>query len=269
MRRFTRLTNAFSKKLANHEAAVALHYMHYNFARPHKSLRNPYPRTPAMAAGDVVLDPFCGCGTTIAAAQQLGRRWIGIDISPTAVTLMKDRLERLGAIVKTDGMPATEADLRALRPFEFQNWIIQRVHGIHAPRKTADMGIDGYSFMLHEPIQVKQSDSVGRPVVDAFQTAVERSGRGKGYIIAFSFTHGAHEEARRVRTQRGMDIVLVKVSDLLSGRYDVTPHTGIFPDLPLPQPRPLEALPSAEELMASAQAIGSMRRAAEESADYD
>lgn len=59
MRRFTRLTNAFSKKLANHEAAVALHYMHYNFARPHKSLRNPYPRTPAMAAG--VADHVWSC----------------------------------------------------------------------------------------------------------------------------------------------------------------------------------------------------------------
>jgi IS1 family transposase len=51
MRRFTRLTNGFSKKAANLEAAVSLHYMHYNFARPHKSLANPYPRTPAMAAG--------------------------------------------------------------------------------------------------------------------------------------------------------------------------------------------------------------------------
>jgi IS1 family transposase len=51
MRRFTRLTNAFSKKLENHMAAVALHFMHYNFGRPHKSLANPYPRTPAMAAG--------------------------------------------------------------------------------------------------------------------------------------------------------------------------------------------------------------------------
>ena len=47
MRRFTRLTNAFSKKLANHEAAVALHFMHYNFCRQHKSLRV----TPAMQAG--------------------------------------------------------------------------------------------------------------------------------------------------------------------------------------------------------------------------
>ena len=51
MRRFTRLTNAFSKKVENLAHAVSLHYMHYNFARPHKSLANPYPRTPAMAAG--------------------------------------------------------------------------------------------------------------------------------------------------------------------------------------------------------------------------
>jgi hypothetical protein len=51
MRRFTRLTNAFSKKLDNHMAAIALHFMHYNFARPHNTLANHYPRTPAMAAG--------------------------------------------------------------------------------------------------------------------------------------------------------------------------------------------------------------------------
>jgi IS1 family transposase len=51
MRRFTRLTNAFSRKIENHAAAVSLHFMAYNFARPHKSLKNPYPRTPAMAAG--------------------------------------------------------------------------------------------------------------------------------------------------------------------------------------------------------------------------
>ena len=51
MRRFTRLTNGFSKKVENHAAAIALHFMYMNFARPHKSLANPYLRTPAMAAG--------------------------------------------------------------------------------------------------------------------------------------------------------------------------------------------------------------------------
>ena len=51
MRRYTRLTNAFSKKVENLAHAVSLHYMHYNFCRVHKTLSKPYPRTPAMAAG--------------------------------------------------------------------------------------------------------------------------------------------------------------------------------------------------------------------------
>ena len=51
MRRFTRLTNAFSKKIENLEYAVALHFMYYNFARPHITLANPCHRTPAMEAG--------------------------------------------------------------------------------------------------------------------------------------------------------------------------------------------------------------------------
>jgi IS1 family transposase len=51
MRRFTRLTNAFSRKVENLAQAVSLHFMHYNFARPHKTLSKPYPTTPAMAAG--------------------------------------------------------------------------------------------------------------------------------------------------------------------------------------------------------------------------
>ena len=51
VRRFTRLTNAFSKKIENLEHAIALHFMYYNFDRPHKTLANPYPGTPAMTAG--------------------------------------------------------------------------------------------------------------------------------------------------------------------------------------------------------------------------
>jgi hypothetical protein len=51
MRRFTRLTNGFSKKVENLAHSVSLHFMHYNFARPHSALKQRYPRTPAMAAG--------------------------------------------------------------------------------------------------------------------------------------------------------------------------------------------------------------------------
>src|SRR5437899_13030701 len=64
MRRFTRLTNAFSKKVENLQHAVALHFMHYNFCRVHKTLSNPYPTTPAMAAG--VADHVCSIGAIVA-----------------------------------------------------------------------------------------------------------------------------------------------------------------------------------------------------------
>jgi hypothetical protein len=51
MRRFTRLTNGYSKKAENHAAAVSLHFLYSNFGRAHSALANPYPRSPAMAAG--------------------------------------------------------------------------------------------------------------------------------------------------------------------------------------------------------------------------
>jgi DNA modification methylase len=219
--------------------------------------------------GDIVLDPFCGCGTTLVAAQRLGRQWIGIDISPTAVNLMKRRLERIGTTdIKLVGMPVTEAQLHALKPFEFQNWVIDRINGTHSPRKSGDMGIDGFSFMLHEPIQVKQSDGIGRNVVDNFETAVKRVGHVKGYIMAFSFGRGAYEEVARARAEAGLDIRLVKVSDLLADKADlVTPEPGMFgTDLPLPSARDADSRPSIEELIESAR--GALPRAAEPPEGY-
>lgn len=112
----------------------------------------------------IVLDPFCGCGTTVAVAERMRRRWIGIDISPTAVNLMRNRLERLTdgrCTPKVIGLPVKADELRRLKPFEFQNWVIQRFRGTHSPRKSGDMGIDGYS-RTGNPIQVKRSDHVGR-----------------------------------------------------------------------------------------------------------
>jgi DNA methylase/Restriction endonuclease len=183
--------------------------------------------------GDIVLDPFCGCGTTIAAAEKLNRQWIGIDVSPQAIEVMKLRLGKLGATPKIIGVPTSVADLRQLGPFEFQHWIVQRVMGTQSPRKVADMGIDGYSFLEDAPIQVKQSERVGRPEIDKFETAVERSGRDKGYVVAFSFTKGAHEETARAKRDAGIEIVLVTVEDVVEvgELIDSADRDGRAPDL--------------------------------------
>ena len=162
----------------------------------------------------VILDPFCGCGTTLAAANHLRRQWIGLDISPTAVRLIARRLRKAGADPKVYGLPQTEADLKGLKPLEFQNWVIQEINGSHAPRKTGDMGIDGFSFFERLPVQVKQSERVGRNTVDNFETAIRRTKAHKGYVFAFSFTNGAFEEAARVRAD-GLQIELVCIADLL------------------------------------------------------
>jgi len=170
--------------------------------------------------GDVVLDPFCGCGTTVAVAERLGRQWLGIDISPTAVGIMKERLAKLGAKVVVEGLPHTEADLKELGHYEFQNWVVQQVHG--TPTRLPDYGIDGFSFMYQEPIQVKQVARVDRTVVDQFQAAIDRTSKEAGYIVAFGFTRGAYEEAARVRRDRGWSIVLVTVQELLEARETIT-----------------------------------------------
>lgn len=204
--------------------------------------------------GDIVLDPFAGCGTTQVVAHRLGRQWLGIDISPTAVGLMKRRIEKVGAQqVKLVGMPVSEGQLRDLKPFEFQNWVIQRFNGTHSQRKSGDMGIDGLSFMTHDPIQVKRSERVGRNVVDNFETAVERNGKSKGYIVAFSFTRGAYEEAARAKNAKGIDIELVTVADLLVDVPDlVTPRPSLLaPELPLPKGRAAQELPTVDELIES------------------
>ena len=94
---------------------------------------------------------------------------------------------------------------------------------------------------------------IGRNVVDNFETAIERDGRDRGYIVAFSFTRGAHEEAARAKAQAKVEIELVTVADLLtSGTPDLS--TGeLLPDLPLPKPRPAAARPTVEELVESDQ----------------
>lgn len=165
--------------------------------------------------GDIVLDPFAGGGTTPVVARQLGRKWIGIDVSLIACNKMRDRLVKAGATnIRIIGAPKTIDELKTLEPFQFQNWVIDRIGGVPSTKKSADMGIDGYTFMAREPIQVKQSEGIGRNVVDNLETAIRREHKASGYIVAFSFAKSAYEEAARAKAEDKMDIKLVRVDEL-------------------------------------------------------
>lgn len=166
--------------------------------------------------GDLVLDCFCGCGTTLAVAQKLNRRWIGVDISYTAIELVKERMSRIGVDKPREiGMPTTVEDAIRLKPFDFQTWILKRLHAYASPKKTGDMGIDGFSYFKQLPIQIKKSEHVGRNVVDNFYAAIKRQDKSKGYIVGVSFTKGAISEAARLRIDESVEVVLVKLEDIL------------------------------------------------------
>lgn len=209
---------------------------------------------------DIVLDPFCGCGTTIAVADRLKRQWIGIDISPTAVEIMRRRLLKQHTSPRILNPVDSVTELKKLKPFEFQNWIVNAVFGTHSPRPVKDMGIDGYWFLTKDPIQVKQSEHVGRNVVDNFETAMRRAGHTVGYVIGFSFTKDAAEEVARAKKVEGLDIQLIKVAQLLiemkrpHGKFG--PQPASVDELPLPRMRKSGDMPTADELVESDQQTG-------------
>ncbi len=102
--------------------------------------------------GDVVLDPFCGCGTAVVAAEKLGRKWIGIDITYYAIGLVKKRLEDQYPGIKYDetGVPRSVEDsahLAKTKPFQFESWAVSLIGA--QPFKSSgggDTGIDGLLF---------------------------------------------------------------------------------------------------------------------------
>jgi DNA modification methylase len=194
---------------------------------------------------DIVLDAFCGCGTALVAAQNLGRQWIGIDISPTACRVMAKRLrdvchvredEKLwlagrGFVVRD--LPWTVDQLRKIPPFEFENWAVIALGGIPNKAQVGDHGIDGRIFPVSAtpkktaksaeldfmdawyPIQVKQKDRVGRPDIDSFEAVMTREDRQKGFFVAFDYSDDALTEIDNFFKHSGKVIVSLTVKEIL------------------------------------------------------
>ena len=166
---------------------------------------------------NIVLDPFCGCGTAISVAQKLGRQWIGIDVSPSACKLVSSRLRKLGVSMGEKdivGLPKTHEDIKTMEPFEFQNWVCQQLNARISPKKSGDMGVDGI-LLDGRPLQVKQSEDIGRQVIDLFETALRRVKKNTGVIVALSFGRGAYEEVARAKLRDNIHIELKTVNELL------------------------------------------------------
>ena len=114
-------------------------------------------------SGDVVLDPFCGCGTAIASAQKLGLRWIGIDVTHLAIALIKTRLrDAFGDMAQYEviGEPTTAEDAAALAEsdkYQFQWWALGLVGARPVDQKKgADKGIDGRLYFHDGGKQTRQ-----------------------------------------------------------------------------------------------------------------
>lgn len=196
---------------------------------------------------DIVLDAFCGCGTALVAAQNLGRQWIGIDISPTACRVMAKRLRDVCAMRESEAghrardtrsfvvrdLPWTIEKLRAIPPFEFENWAVIALGGVPNKVQVGDMGIDGRIFPVGTkpsdansmfagdwfPIQVKQMDRVGRPDIDAFEAVMEREDRQRGLFVAFGFTSDAEAEAAAFFKRTKRVIKLISVQEILDEQF--------------------------------------------------
>jgi len=101
---------------------------------------------------DIILDPFCGCGTTIHAAVQNNNRWIGVDISSNTTQVIKDRLKDIMVTqredyIYIDGSPETKEDYDKMNAYQKQDWLINEVGGMPNQRKSGDEGVDGEMTM--------------------------------------------------------------------------------------------------------------------------
>ena len=144
-----------------------------------------------------VLDPFCGCGTTIVAAEKLNRRWVGIDVTYLAISLIKSRLTAMGSSdYRVLGEPTTAddaADLATDDPYQFQWWALGLVGARPAEgKKGADKGIDGRLFFFdgdQTPKQVIVSVKAGKVQVSHVRDlrgVLERENAQIGVVISLN-----------------------------------------------------------------------------------
>jgi DNA modification methylase len=197
--------------------------------------------------GDVVLDPFCGCGTTIAAAQKLGRHWIGIDITHLAIGLIKTRLRgAYGDTVSYEiiGEPTTVEDAAELAksdPYQFQWWALTLVGARPTEQKKgADRGIDGRLYFHEgreaETRQVIFSVKAGKlhaTYVRDLVGVVTREKSAIGVLLSFeeatkpmrreAASAGFYESEHFGRFPR---IQLLTVGELLAGKRVEYPRTA-------------------------------------------
>lgn len=152
-----------------------------------------------------MLDPFCGCGTAVHAAQKLGRHWIGIDVTYLAIGLIERRLRAAfpGIQYEVIGEPKGKDDaehLAATEPHQFQYWITQKIGGqpYQGGRKGADRGIDGYIYYTATTatdqgsdkqqtraaiISVKAGQNVGVAMVRDLKGVLERETADIGIFV--------------------------------------------------------------------------------------
>ncbi len=149
--------------------------------------------------GDVVLDPFCGCGTTIHAAEKLRRQWIGIDVTHLAIALIERRLREAfpGIAYEVIGVPRDFGSAEALAgrdKHEFQKWAITLIPDAQpwkGGQKGADTGIDGIVYLRTGKsktdkaiVEVKGGETVGVDFVHKLKSVIEREKALCGLLLS-------------------------------------------------------------------------------------
>lgn len=191
--------------------------------------------TASSNPGDVVLDPFCGCGTAVDAAEKLGRRWIGIDVTHLAIGMIEDRMRSgyPGIIFETIGVPRdVESALRlaADDKHQFQQWACWKVGGYPREKKGGDKGVDGWFNYLTDAnsiatgvISVKGGENLNPGMVRDLGRVMERDKHAFGlFVVAAQPTKGVLEEIAShplIETQFGRfpAMQVVTIDDLING----------------------------------------------------